>query len=112
MNNKKTGALGEALAEIMLVEKGYQILFRNFSCKYGEIDIIARKGGTMAFIEVKTRLSGRYGKGAEAVTAAKMKHIRTCANYYLSITNWGYKDIDFQVIEIEATHLEGLDFGL
>ena len=70
MNNTRTGVLGEELAEIMLLEKGYTILARNFRCRYGEIDIIAAKNGVLAFVEVKTRLFGSCGRGSESVTAA------------------------------------------
>ena len=56
MNNKRIGTLGEELAGIMLQEKGYKILAKNFRCRYGEIDIIASKNGVLAFVEVKTRL--------------------------------------------------------
>lgn len=99
------------MAEVMLVDRGYQIVARNYRCRFGEVDLIARKGGTMAFIEVKTRMSKRYGDGMEAVTEAKQLRIRRCAEYYLSVTDWLYSDIDFQVIEISALHLDGLDFA-
>ena len=75
MNRKRIGNLGEAMAEVMLVERGYQIIARNFKCRFGEVDIIARRGGMMAFVEVKTRLSRRYGDGTEAVTEAKQQRI-------------------------------------
>lgn len=111
MNKKRIGNLGEAMAEVLLVERGYQIVARNFRCKFGEVDIIARKGGVMAFIEVKTRLSRRYGDGVEAVTMVKQQRIRRCAEYYLAANDWEYSSVDFQVIEISAFHLEGLDFA-
>ena len=50
MNNKRIGTLGEELAGIMLQEKGYKILVKNFRCRYGEIDIIASKNGVLAFV--------------------------------------------------------------
>ena len=111
MNRKRIGNLGEAMAEVMLVERGYQIIARNFKCRFGEVDIIARRGGMMAFVEVKTRLSRRYGDGMEAVTEAKQQRIRRCAEYDLSVNEWVYSSVDFQVIEISAFHLEGLDFA-
>ena len=110
MNNKKTGALGEALAEILLLEKGYRILARNFCCRYGEIDIIAERGPMIAFIEVKTRLSESFGSGAEAVTAIKRQKIRRCAACYLAMCQKYFKTVDFQVIEISGSHIQGLDF--
>lgn len=110
MNNQKIGALGEALAEAMLLEKGYRILSRNFRCRYGEIDIIASKNGVLVFVEVKTRLFESCGSGAESVTAAKRQRIRRCALCYMAICQKHFDAVDFQVIEISADHLEGLEF--
>ncbi|MBQ4650153.1 MAG: YraN family protein [Firmicutes bacterium] len=110
MEKKRVGRLGEELAAALLEERGYRIVMRNFSCKFGEVDIIARKGGLIAFVEVKTRLSEDYGRGRESVTAAKRQRIRWCAEYYLSHTRWVYDTVDFQVIEISAQQLKGLEF--
>ena len=110
MNNTRTGVLGEELAEIMLLEKGYTILARNFRCRYGEIDIIAAKNGVLAFVEVKTRLFGSCGRGSESVTAAKRQKIRRCALCYISMCQRRFEAIDFQVVVINADHLEGLEF--
>ena len=110
MNNTRTGVLGEELAEIMLLEKGYTILARNFRCRYGEIDIIAAKNGVLAFVEVKTRLFGSCGRGSESVTAAKRQKIRRCALCYISMCQRRCEAIDFQVVDINADHLEGLEF--
>ena len=95
MNNTRTGVLGEELAEIMLLEKGYTILARNFRCRYGEIDIIAAKN---------------CGRGSESVTAAKRQKIRRCALCYISMCQRRFEAIDFQVVDINADHLEGLEF--
>jgi putative endonuclease len=63
MNQKETGNLGEKIAEKFLKKKGYQILDKNYSNKFisgpqtGEIDIVAQKGDTISFIEVKTLIS-------------------------------------------------------
>ena len=110
MNNTRTGVLGEELAEIMLLEKGYTILARNFRCRYGEIDIIAAKNGVLAFVEVKTRLFGSCGRGSESVTAAKRQKIRRCALCYISMCQRRFEALDFQVVDINADHLEGLEF--
>lgn len=110
MEKKRVGRLGEELAAALLEDRGYKIIVRNFSCKFGEVDIIARKGGTIAFVEVKTRLSESYGSGREAVTEAKRQRIKWCADYYMSHTKWTYDQVDFQVIEISALQLKGLEF--
>ena len=110
MNNTRTGVLGEELAEIKKKKKGYTILARNFRCRYGEIDIIAAKNGVLAFVEVKTRLFGSCGRGSESVTAAKRQKIRRCALCYISMCQRRFEAIDFQVVDINADHLEGLEF--
>ena len=110
MEKKRIGKLGEELAAALLEERGYRIVVRNFSCKFGEVDIIARRGGLIAFIEVKTRLSENFGNGRESVNQVKRQRIRWCADYYLAHTRWVYDAVDFQVIEITAEHLKGLEF--
>ena len=57
---------------------------RNWRCREGEIDLIARKGTTVVFCEVKTRSSDAFGTPAEAVTAAKRARIRRLATIWLS----------------------------
>ena len=61
MTEKKIiGDAGEEFAESILIDKGYLVLVRNFSCKTGEIDIIAKDGDTFVFVEVKTRKNNLY----------------------------------------------------
>ena len=71
-HNKAVGAYGERLARGFLTEKGYEVLAQNWSCRHGEIDIIARDpAGDLAVVEVKTRRTDACGSGAQAVTAGK-----------------------------------------
>lgn len=103
MNRKdRLGKFGEDYACLYLIKQGYRILFRNFRCKIGEIDIIAEKEGVFCFIEVKTRSSTRYGKPAEAVTASKQKRIYRCAEYYMQYKGMinSIPILSFDVIEI------------
>lgn len=67
-----------------LCGKGYEILERNFNCRLGEIDIIAREkeSNTLVFCEVKYRSSLNYGDPLEAVTQEKIRHICRAAGYY------------------------------
>ncbi len=81
---KELGALGEEMAAGMLKEKGYAIIEQNFRCRYGEIDIIARDGDKIIFIEVKTRRSLKYGFPEEAVDFRKQKRLRLLAALYLA----------------------------
>lgn len=84
---KKIGNLGEELATKYLIKNGYEIIARNFQCKIGEIDIIAKDKNEIVFIEVKSRKILSYGMPAEAVDENKKKHIYRTAQYYLLINN-------------------------
>lgn len=106
MNNRLLGEKGEDLAASVLMEKGYDILVRNYVTRAGEIDIIARKGDTVVFCEVKSRMSGKFGGGREAVDERKQARIRRCAELYLMNTHLPYEYCEFHVIEISVEHLE------
>nr|BBH88659.1 UPF0102 protein [Thermosporothrix sp. COM3] len=81
--NTELGRLGERLAAERLTRDGYQILARNFRCEYGEMDLIAREGSELVFVEVKTRRSTAYGLPEEAVDARKQQRLIRIALYYL-----------------------------
>ena len=78
-----TGRRGEDLAAAHLERAGYVLLERNYRCLFGEIDIIARDGDTLCFIEVKSRRSGRYGDPQLAVTPRKQARMIRAALQYL-----------------------------
>ncbi len=78
------GRQGEELAASHLKQLGMTILDRNYRQKIGEIDIIARDGECLVFVEVKTRKSTRFGAPAEAVTLKKQQQISRTAMVYLS----------------------------
>ena len=94
------GKVGESLAVDYLIKQNYQIIERNFRCKRGEIDIIAKDKKELIFVEVKTRASKKYGKPAEAVTKQKKKHIYKAAEYYLAIHKKLYEYVRIDVIEV------------
>ena len=77
------GRWGEARAADFLADQGYQILERNWRCEYGEIDLVARDGAVLVFVEVKARSSQRFGYPEEAVTPAKQQHLIEAAQSYL-----------------------------
>lgn len=84
MNTRQLeGRTGEIEATKYLENLEYQILCNNFRCIQGEIDIIAKDGREIVFIEVKTRTSTKFGEGREAVDKNKQKHILNAAKYYL-----------------------------
>ena len=79
---QQLGRKGEELAAAYLQKKGYCILERNFRCRRGEIDIVASRGKTLVFVEVKTRRTLQFGLPAEAVTETKRQHLLQGAAYY------------------------------
>lgn len=76
------GRHGEDLACKFLKEHGYQIIERNFRIRGGEIDIIAKDGQTLVYVEVKTRSTRIFGRGEEAVTQRKIKFLERAAKFY------------------------------
>lgn len=82
-NNRVIGAIGEEIAVELFKQKGLVILARNFRCRFGEIDIIARDKETLVFIEVKTRKSLKWGRAEEAVNHKKQAKLRHLAAFYL-----------------------------
>ena len=83
MNKREISSGYEEMAAAYLIEQGYKIVARNFSGRSGEIDIIARDGEYLVFVEVKYRRDERQGSPAEAVDYRKQQHIRRVAEYYL-----------------------------
>jgi len=83
MNAAQRGKAGEVLAAAFLEQNGYQIIARNFYCRGGELDIVARKDGVLVFAEVRTRQKGGMVSPAESVTAAKRKKIVAAAYAFL-----------------------------
>ncbi len=77
------GAAGEAAAAAWLEEHGYQVLARNPRTRFGEIDLVARSGDMIVFVEVKSRTSARFGHPSEAITAAKQHRLTRLASSYL-----------------------------
>lgn len=98
--NKETGKLGEDIAVHYLKQNGYVILDRNFECRQGEIDIIAKDKEEIVFIEVKTRTNNKYGTPSEAVNKIKQNHMLQTIKYYLYIRNLSDEFIRIDVIEV------------
>ena len=80
---KTTGARGETIAVDYLRREGYGIVDTNWRCRRGEIDIIARDGATLVFVEVRARSSARLGSPEESVTPAKQRRLAELAQTYL-----------------------------
>lgn len=91
---------GEGLAATFLERAGYEIVARNARTRWGEIDLVAKDGGTWVFVEVKTRTSNRYGSGAEAVTRLKQLKILRMAEILLSRLALSDVAVRFDVVEV------------
>ena len=83
MDRKSLGALGEEKAAEYLQGKGYRIVARHFTHRIGEIDIVAAKGGSIIFVEVKTRTNNRFGAPEESIGWSKQEKLRRTANVYM-----------------------------
>lgn len=109
MNTRVVGRHGEDLAVKYLLKHKYKILARNFSCEFGEIDIIAWDRTSIIFIEVKARKDDKFGLPREAVNWHKQQTIIRCANYWLYRMRQTGRPVRFDVIEVldgEITHIE------
>jgi len=98
---RELGDWGEEKAVGYLRWRGWRIVERNFSCRLGEIDIIASRFGVLAFVEVKLRRDDSHGEAKEFVTIQKQRRLAAAAAFYLS----GHEtDLQprFDVIEVYA----------
>jgi len=83
-----------------LKENGYEILEKNYKCKLGEIDVIARRQGRLAFIEIKTRTTAEFGTPQEAVNLPKQEKIFKVAQWYMKEKKLAKTPISFDVVAI------------
>ena len=109
----KLGQRGEIAACDYLRKKGFRILAKNYRLSFGEIDIVAKKGGTLIFCEVKTRTKLSWGEPFEAVDLVKRKRLRMLAEGFIAKEKPTFKSVRFDVISIktvegrmELKHLE------
>ncbi len=106
MSNFELGIWGEHQAEKFLKKRGYKVLAHNFRCKLGEIDIVALKGEYLVIIEVKTRMSNRYGLPIEAVDEQKQRKLVRLALYYQKCKGLLNLPIRFDVVSILDEKIE------
>lgn len=98
MNTREIGSEAESFAAEWLVKKGYEILDRNFCMRGGELDIIAKKGDTLAFVEVRSweRAFWDGGTPLETISPAKIKHIIKTAFYYIQSKRMHIQDFNIR----------------
>lgn len=106
MNKREIGAHYEERAADYLKGAGYQILARNFRIRTGEIDIVARDGEYLVFVEVKYRADGAYGSPLEAVDYRKQQSIVRTAGFYMLAQGYGTEtSCRFDVVAIEGEQI-------
>lgn len=101
LNRRGRGSFYEDICVEYLCDNGFTIIKRNYRCKLGEIDIIAKKDDIIRFIEVKFRGSGSYGSALEAVDFRKQRRIMRAASWFLN--EYGLNDVQcsFDVMTVE-----------
>lgn len=98
--NKGLGEYGERVAVEHLRSLGMVVLARNWTCKFGEIDIVARDGTTLVICEVKTRSSSAYGGPFEAITGRKAARLRRLAMHWLEVHDLDPPSVRIDVVSV------------
>ncbi len=83
MSTRDLGSVGEEVAARFLESKGFKILFKNWTCRWGEIDVIAQDGKVLVFVEVKSRSGGRFESGYGALNYTKKKRLLRAIHKFL-----------------------------
>jgi putative endonuclease len=96
----ETGSAAEARAVELLVRRGYQIVERNFRCGSGELDVIARDGDVLVFVEVRSRASDSRGHAAETVDSRKQRQVAKVAMHYIGLRDPVFVKSRFDVVAI------------
>ncbi|HEY7500885.1 MAG TPA: YraN family protein [Vicinamibacterales bacterium] len=101
LERQALGKTGEDLAAAELERLGYAILARRYRTRYGEIDIVARDGETLVFVEVKARTGGEFGIALDAITAQKRRRVVLMATDYLARHDLDQVACRFDVVAID-----------
>lgn len=96
--SKSTGQFYEQQALVYLQQQGLELVQQNYSCRFGEIDLVMREQQTLVFVEVKFRRSKHFGGAAAAVTSAKQQKLTRTALCYLQAV--GQQHCRFDVVAI------------
>jgi putative endonuclease len=101
----EVGATSEDRAADHLVRAGYRIVERNYRSKVGELDVIARDGTVLVFVEVRSRRSADYGNALEAVNWHKRRKVTRVAMNYIAYRRPRFDEARFDVIAITGSEL-------
>lgn len=99
------GTEAEHRAARFLVAHGYTIVARNFRTRFGELDIVARDGDTLVFVEVRRRSSADFGHAAESVNALKRARVSKQALRYLAIARPAFSTARFDIVAITGDEI-------
>lgn len=99
---QRAGQTGEDLAADFLSKRGYRIVARHFTCREGELDLVAVHRGRLVFVEVKYRRSSLFGSALESITREKLRRLRAAAAVYRQRTR-DRRPYRFEVVAISET---------
>lgn len=102
-STRSVGNKAEELACKYLQKSGYKIITRNYQIRGGEVDIIARDGEFLVFIEVKARYNHNFGLPEESISFWKIKALQKTAQVYINFIKWGEKPYRFDFLGIDYT---------
>ncbi len=97
---KDKGRAAEEAAASYLEQEGWRIVERNWSCRSGELDIIAEQGGILLFVEVRSRSGTGYGMPAESIDGRKIQQVRRTAEVYLHRCGISDRQIRFDAVAV------------
>ena len=104
----RAGAQAETLAAAAMRVQGYQVLEQRFRYRHADVDLVARRGAVVVFVEVKARADERFGAAAEAVTARKQANLVRAASVWLARHARPWDAVRFDVITVTDGKLEWL----
>ncbi len=110
LSQRAIGDGGEVLAVDYFTKRGFEIVDQNIQYRFGEIDLIIRRGLTLHFVEVKYRRSLTYGRPEEAVTYQKLKRVRLAVMRYLQDRGLQARDIQIDVLAILALPAKEIEY--
>ncbi len=100
MNKNLLGGISEALALKYLKKKGYEIIEKNFRCKRGEIDIVAKNNGYIIIVEVRSTSSGFFRNPADSIGRAKIARLKRLADIWVYLRKQEHCYLRFDVITV------------
>lgn len=103
----RLGRLGEEHALCHLAAQGYRILCANYRCRAGEVDVVALDGAVLVFVEVKTRISRRFGAAVEAVGPAKQARLKRVAQHFVATRGMHDRCCRFDVVVVTPPRQPG-----